>query len=45
MIDERVMERERVVIGGGNRSSKAVLAPSELLKLPGARVADISIAR
>lgn len=41
-IDERVMERDRVIIGGGNRTSKARLAPSELLKLPNASVADIA---
>ena len=41
-IDERVMERPRVIIGGGNRHSKARLAPSELLKLPSATVADIA---
>lgn len=41
-IDERVMERPRVIIGGGNRHSKARLAPAELLKLPHATVADIA---
>lgn len=41
-IDQRVMERERVIIGGGNRSSKVRVAPGELLKLPGASVADIA---
>ena len=41
-IDERVMDRERVIIGGGNRTSKARLAPAELLKLPNASVADIA---
>jgi prolyl-tRNA editing enzyme YbaK/EbsC (Cys-tRNA(Pro) deacylase) len=44
-VDERVMERERIIIGGGNRSSKARLAPAELLKLPNASVADIAIPR
>ena len=44
-VDERVMEQERVIIGGGNRSSKARLAPAELLKLPNASVADIAIPR
>jgi prolyl-tRNA editing enzyme YbaK/EbsC (Cys-tRNA(Pro) deacylase) len=44
-IDERVMEQPRIIIGGGNRSSKARLAPSELLKLPKAEVADIAIPR
>lgn len=44
-VDERVMEQPRVIIGGGNRSSKARLAPAELLKLPNAGVADIAIPR
>lgn len=41
-LDQRVMEQPRVIIGGGNRSSKARLAPPELLKLPNASVADIA---
>lgn len=41
-LDQRVMERDRVIIGGGNRTSKVRLAPSELLKLPNASVADIA---
>ena len=44
-IDERVTEQPRVIIGGGNRSSKARLAPQELLKLPNASVADIAVPR
>lgn len=44
-IDQRVMERERVIIGGGNRTSKVYLPPSELLKLPNASVADIATPR
>ena len=44
-IDERVMDRERVIIGGGNRTSKARLAPAELIKLPNASVADIALPR
>ena len=44
-IDQRVMEQPTVIIGGGNRTSKARLAPSELLKLPNAEVADIAVAR
>ena len=39
-IDAAVLDRDRVVMGGGNRSSKLVLAPRELLKLPGAEVVD-----
>jgi prolyl-tRNA editing enzyme YbaK/EbsC (Cys-tRNA(Pro) deacylase) len=44
-VDERVMERPRIIIGGGNRSSKIRLAPSELLKLPHASVADVAVPR
>lgn len=44
-IDQRVMEQPRVIIGGGNRHSKARLAPSELLKLPNASVADVAVPR
>jgi prolyl-tRNA editing enzyme YbaK/EbsC (Cys-tRNA(Pro) deacylase) len=44
-IDERVLERPQIIIGGGNRHSKARLAPSELLKLPNASTADIAIPR
>jgi prolyl-tRNA editing enzyme YbaK/EbsC (Cys-tRNA(Pro) deacylase) len=44
-LDERVMEQPRIIIGGGNRHSKARLAPSELLKLPNSRVADVAIPR
>ena len=44
-IDQRVMESPQVIIGGGNRSSKARLAPAELLKLPNAQVADVAVPR
>ena len=44
-LDERVIERPRIIIGGGNRSSKIRIAPSELLKLPKASVADVAVAR
>jgi prolyl-tRNA editing enzyme YbaK/EbsC (Cys-tRNA(Pro) deacylase) len=44
-VDARVMERPRVIIGGGNRHSKARLAPAEILKLPNASVADIGVPR
>lgn len=39
-IDAAVMEKDEVVMGGGNRSSKVLLKPSELLKLPGAEVVE-----
>ena len=44
-VDTRVMERARIIIGGGNRHSKARLAPAELLKLPGASVQEIAVRR
>jgi len=44
-IDTKVMEQPRVIIGGGNRTSKARLDPQELLKLPNAKAADIAIPR
>ncbi|MBT2551644.1 YbaK/EbsC family protein [Arthrobacter sp. ISL-5] len=39
-MDRAVLDAPRVVMGGGNRSSKIVLAPAELLKLPGVEVVD-----
>jgi prolyl-tRNA editing enzyme YbaK/EbsC (Cys-tRNA(Pro) deacylase) len=39
-VDRAVMGTPRVVMGGGNRSSKIVLAPAELLKLPGVEVVE-----
>ena len=43
-VDAAVMEQSQVVMGGGNRSSKLLLAPGELLKLQTASVVD-SLAR
>ena len=45
LIDRLVMERASIIVGGGNRSSKLKLDPRELLKLPGARVAEIATPR
>ncbi|MBV9495426.1 MAG: hypothetical protein JOZ54_14350 [Acidobacteria bacterium] len=42
LIDERCMERQGIILGGGNRSSKIRVAPAALLELPNARVADIA---
>lgn len=39
-IDSRVMERERVIIGGGSRDRKLLVPPSTLLLHPGAEVID-----
>jgi len=44
-IDALVMERPRIIVGGGNRSSKIRLDPHELLKLPNASVADVALPR
>ncbi|MBA3287011.1 MAG: hypothetical protein H0U21_03155 [Acidimicrobiia bacterium] len=37
-IDARVMERQRIVVGGGSRSCKVVGPPTMLLTRPGAEV-------
>ena len=39
-IDAAVMTQDRVVMGGGNRTSKLHLNPQELLKLPNASVVE-----
>ncbi len=39
-IDSRVLEQEKVVMGGGNRTSKLVLNPQELLKLPNVQLVE-----
>lgn len=39
-VDARVMERERIVLGGGSRSWKVLAAPSILLALPGVSVVE-----
>jgi prolyl-tRNA editing enzyme YbaK/EbsC (Cys-tRNA(Pro) deacylase) len=39
-IDSAVMAQEKVVMGGGNRSSKLVVNPAELSKLPNVEVID-----
>ena len=39
-IDSRVMDQPKVVMGGGNRSSKLVLNPQELTKLPNVEVIE-----
>ena len=39
-LDSAVMTQPQVVMGGGNRSSKVLLDPKELTKLPGAEVVD-----
>ena len=44
-IDERVMQQPRVILGGGNRTSKIRIDPNALEKLPNARVAEIATPR
>jgi prolyl-tRNA editing enzyme YbaK/EbsC (Cys-tRNA(Pro) deacylase) len=39
-LDAAVMDNKEVVLGGGNRSSKVLLDPAELQKLPGAQVVE-----
>ena len=39
-IDHRVMERDRIVVGGGSRSAKVVGPPAMLLALDGGEVVD-----
>jgi prolyl-tRNA editing enzyme YbaK/EbsC (Cys-tRNA(Pro) deacylase) len=39
-VDARVMQRPRVVLGGGSRSWKVIAAPDILLRLPGAEVVE-----
>jgi prolyl-tRNA editing enzyme YbaK/EbsC (Cys-tRNA(Pro) deacylase) len=39
-VDSAVMGQARVVMGGGNRSSKLLLSPSELTKLPNVVVVE-----
>ena len=44
-LDSRLMERDYVIVGGGNRSTKIKLAPEELRKLPRAEVVAIAVER
>jgi prolyl-tRNA editing enzyme YbaK/EbsC (Cys-tRNA(Pro) deacylase) len=39
-VDSAVMQQPEVVMGGGNRSSKLLLDPHELLKLPNVEVVE-----
>lgn len=39
-IDSLVLEQEKVVMGGGNRTSKVTLNPKELLKLPAVKTVE-----
>jgi prolyl-tRNA editing enzyme YbaK/EbsC (Cys-tRNA(Pro) deacylase) len=37
-VDDRVMARERIILGGGSRSWKVIASPAILLRLPGVEV-------
>jgi prolyl-tRNA editing enzyme YbaK/EbsC (Cys-tRNA(Pro) deacylase) len=39
-VDARVMDRERIVLGGGSRSWKVIAAPAILTALPGIEVVE-----
>jgi len=39
-VDSQVLKQSEVVMGGGNRSSKVILDPSELTKLPNVQIVD-----
>ena len=39
-IDSTVMKQEKVIMGGGNRSTKILLDPKELLKLPNVEIIE-----
>lgn len=41
LVDERVLEKERVLAGGGSERSLLRIAPSELLRANGGRVAKV----
>ena len=39
-VDARVMERDRIVLGGGSRSWKVISTPAILRALPGVEVVE-----
>ena len=41
-VDEKVLNREKVFIGAGNRVSKFFLSPETLIKLTNATVLDLT---
>jgi prolyl-tRNA editing enzyme YbaK/EbsC (Cys-tRNA(Pro) deacylase) len=40
LVDRRVMDRERIILGGGTRSWKVIAAPSILEALPGVDIVE-----
>ena len=45
LIDAMVMDRQSIIVGGGNRTSKVRVAPRELEKLPNVRVVALAVPR
>lgn len=39
-IDQHVMDSKEIIIGGGNRQSKLLIAPAELQKIPWAEIVE-----
>ena len=39
-VDSRVMACDKIIVGGGNRSSKILMPPAGLLKVPGLEVVE-----
>jgi len=39
-VDSRIMVCDKIILGGGNRASKIIMPPAELLKVPNAEVVD-----
>ena len=39
-VDSRVMACKKIILGGGNRSSKLLMSPCGLLKLPNVEVVE-----
>lgn len=39
-IDSRIMDNQRVVLGGGNRTTKVLINPEELTKMPNLHIVE-----
>ena len=39
-VDSRVLEQSEVIMGGGNRTSKLILDPTELEKMPNVQMIE-----
>jgi prolyl-tRNA editing enzyme YbaK/EbsC (Cys-tRNA(Pro) deacylase) len=39
-VDALIMQTEKIILGGGNRSSKLIIHPTELMKLPRVQVVE-----